>query len=503
MKQPASAAASSSSGLVAGRPSSHAGLERVGALEGAAAQGQATAAGLHVALPTRLRPTSDPEPHKPLLQRFVVSIKPFRPISCATTIPCSHTRMTSRRCARGSPRSRAGSRSWTRPAARRSPTRSATRSPARMREASANMGAGYATSHRAAAIVDEAEARPPASSAASPRDDLRRQHDLAELHALAHRRARVRRRRRDLVSALDHDGGVAPWLELAHDKDLVVKHIEVGDDMSSRRDLASMLAERTRVVAFAWASNAIGTITTPRGSCELAHGAGALAWVDAVHYAAHEPIDVRAIDADILICSPYKFYGPHLGMAFGRADLLETWRPYKVRPAPDDPPDAGSRPARSPRAAGRLTRRSTTSTRSAASTRSSRMRIARRAFPEHDLRRGDRLRAAGHGGPRADVPDQRRGRAGGRRGRAPRRARYRRVGPRLVVLARAVPASSATRRTPSGSGSSTTTRSRRSTGGGGPRVGAGLRGSRRGSRGGGALGASSPGRWVAGGHHWR
>jgi cysteine desulfurase family protein (TIGR01976 family) len=141
-----------------------------------------------------------------------------------------------------------------------------------------------------------------------------------------------------LVSALDHDGGVAPWLELAHDKDLVVKTIELRDDTTlDYDDLASKLGPRTRVVAFAWASNAIGTVTDAARVCRMAHDAGALAWIDAVHYAAHEPIDVRAIDADVLICSPYKFCGPHLGMAFGRAALLETWRPYKVRPAPSSP----------------------------------------------------------------------------------------------------------------------------------------------------------------------
>ena len=71
--------------------------------------------------------------------------------------------------------------------------------------------------------------------------------------------------------------------------------------------------------------------------CRLAHDAGALAWIDAVHYAAHEPIDVRQIDADVLICSPYKFCGPHLGMAYGRAEVIERWRPYKARPAPSTP----------------------------------------------------------------------------------------------------------------------------------------------------------------------
>jgi selenocysteine lyase/cysteine desulfurase len=69
----------------------------------------------------------------------------------------------------------------------------------------------------------------------------------------------------------------------------------------------------------------------------LAHDAGALAWIDAVHYGPHGPIDVQAVDADVLLCSPYKFYGPHLGLAYGKAQLLESWRPYKVRPAPDAP----------------------------------------------------------------------------------------------------------------------------------------------------------------------
>jgi selenocysteine lyase/cysteine desulfurase len=102
-------------------------------------------------------------------------------------------------------------------------------------------------------------------------------------------------------------------------------------------DLEAQLGPRTRVVAFPWASNALGTLVDAARVCDLAHEAGALAWVDAVHYAPHGPIDVAAIGADVLICSPYKFCGPHLGLAFGRAELLERWRPYKVRPAPDVP----------------------------------------------------------------------------------------------------------------------------------------------------------------------
>jgi selenocysteine lyase/cysteine desulfurase len=90
-------------------------------------------------------------------------------------------------------------------------------------------------------------------------------------------------------------------------------------------------------VAFPWASNAVGTLVDIARVAEMAHAVNALAWVDAVHYAPHGPIDIGAADVDVLICSPYKFYGPHLGLAFARAELLERWRPYKVRPAADRP----------------------------------------------------------------------------------------------------------------------------------------------------------------------
>ncbi|HKF14541.1 MAG TPA: cysteine desulfurase-like protein [Gaiellaceae bacterium] len=133
-----------------------------------------------------------------------------------------------------------------------------------------------------------------------------------------------------VCTRLDHDANVSPWLELARDLGLVVRFADY--DLS---DLEKQVTDRTRVVAFPWASNALGTLVDAERICALAHEAGALAWVDAVHYAPHGPIDVAAIDADVLLCSPYKFYGPHLGLAFVRHELLEGWRPYKVRPAPD------------------------------------------------------------------------------------------------------------------------------------------------------------------------
>jgi cysteine desulfurase family protein (TIGR01976 family) len=141
-----------------------------------------------------------------------------------------------------------------------------------------------------------------------------------------------------LVTRLDHDGNIAPWLELAHDLDLRVDFVEIHEDTSlDLDDLERRLTDRTRVVAFPLAANALGTMPDAARIVELAHGAGALAWADAVHYAPHGPIDVAALDVDILLCSPYKFFGPHLGLAFGREELLRSWRPYKVRPAADEP----------------------------------------------------------------------------------------------------------------------------------------------------------------------
>jgi cysteine desulfurase family protein (TIGR01976 family) len=208
-----------------------------------------------------------------------------------------------------------------------------------LREASANLGAGYATSRRVQEILEQAEARAALFLGCEPHEVI----FGANMTSLDFTLSRTAGRDfgpgdEILVSSLDHDGGVAPWLELAQDKGAVVRHIELNDDTSlDFADLQQKLGPRTKVVAFAWASNAIGTVVDARRVCKLAHDVGALAWIDAVHYAAHEPIDVRDVGADVLICSPYKFCGPHLGVAYGRAELLERWRPYKARPAPTTP----------------------------------------------------------------------------------------------------------------------------------------------------------------------
>ena len=141
-----------------------------------------------------------------------------------------------------------------------------------------------------------------------------------------------------VCTKLDHDGNVSPWLELAHDRGFVVKFAEIDEECRlDLEHLRSLLSDRTRVVAYPWAANSVGTVTPVAEVAALAHEAGALAWVDAVHYGPHGPIDVQAVDADVLLCSPYKFYGPHLGLAYIGRELAERMRPYKVRPSDDFP----------------------------------------------------------------------------------------------------------------------------------------------------------------------
>ena len=208
-----------------------------------------------------------------------------------------------------------------------------------LREASANVGAPYETGARVEAILDRARTDAGRFLGCSA-DDVIFGANMTTLDFALSRTASRDWREGDriLVSRLDHDGGVAPWVELAADRGFVVDWVDVDGDLRlDLDDLACKLDERVRVVACVAASNAVGTLTDVRRVAELAHEAGALAWVDAVHYAAHEPVDVETLGCDVLLCSPYKFCGPHLGLAYGRHDLLESWRAYKARPAGSTP----------------------------------------------------------------------------------------------------------------------------------------------------------------------
>jgi cysteine desulfurase family protein (TIGR01976 family) len=212
-----------------------------------------------------------------------------------------------------------------------------------LREANANLGGPFETSRLSDALIERAHTTA-AEFLNATIDEVAFGANMTTLNfALSRAAAREWREGDEIVcTQLDHDGNISPWLELAHDRGFTVHLARVDDECRLDLDhLRSLVNERTRVVAYPFAANAVGTVTPVAEIAEIAHGAGALAWIDAVHYGPHGPIDVAAAGADVLLCSPYKFYGPHLGLAFGRRELLESWRPYKVRPA--DPFPVGNR----------------------------------------------------------------------------------------------------------------------------------------------------------------
>jgi cysteine desulfurase family protein (TIGR01976 family) len=208
-----------------------------------------------------------------------------------------------------------------------------------LREASANLGAPYETGRRVEQILATARADAGRFLNCSA-DDVVFGTNMTTVDFMLSRTASRDWKEGDriLVSRLDHDGGVAPWVELAADRGFEVEWVDVTEDLRlDYDDLANRLDERVRVVACVASSNAVGTIVDVARVSELAHEAGALCWVDAVQYAAHEPVDVEALGCDVFITSSYKFCGPHVGLAYGRHDLLESWRPYKARPAASEP----------------------------------------------------------------------------------------------------------------------------------------------------------------------
>src|SRR5882724_12258614 len=142
-----------------------------------------------------------------------------------------------------------------------------------------------------------------------------------------------------LLTTLDHDANFSPWQAL-EELGIVIRvaNINEVDCTLDMADLASKINNRTKVVAVGVASNAVGTINDVAEITRLAHKVGALSYIDAVHYAPHGPIDVRAIDCDFLVCSSYKFFGPHMGILYGKREHLLRLTPYKVRPATNDSP---------------------------------------------------------------------------------------------------------------------------------------------------------------------
>lgn len=143
-----------------------------------------------------------------------------------------------------------------------------------------------------------------------------------------------------LLTTLDHDANFSPWKAL-EEKGVTVRIVDIREEDCTLdlEDFRNKLSHRTRLVAVGYASNAVGTINPIAEITRLAHAAGAIAYIDAVHYAPHGLIDVKELDCDFLVCSPYKFFGPHMGALYGKREHLERFRPYKVRPSHDEAPD--------------------------------------------------------------------------------------------------------------------------------------------------------------------
>ena len=208
--------------------------------------------------------------------------------------------------------------------------------------ANANTGGAFLTSRRSDAMLDDAHAAmADMLNAADPREIVFGANMTTLTYAMSRALgATLAPGDEIVVTALDHDANVAPWQALAEERGAVVRMADV--DLATctldMADLRRKITDRTKIVAIGYASNAAGTINDVATAVGWAREAGALSFVDAVQYAPHGPIDVQALGCDFLVCSAYKFFGPHLGILYGRLPLLERLHAYKVRPATDEPP---------------------------------------------------------------------------------------------------------------------------------------------------------------------
>ncbi|MGC8877777.1 MAG: cysteine desulfurase-like protein [Anaerolineae bacterium] len=211
-----------------------------------------------------------------------------------------------------------------------------------MVNANANTHGLYETSHRTDQVIEEARhAMADFLNAPSPDEIIFGPNMTTLTFAISRAIARTLHPGDEIVvTRLDHDANIAPWVALK-EQGAVIRYVDFNPE-DCTLDMASLqrlINERTRLVAVGYASNAVGTINDVRTIGEWAHAAGAWLYVDAVHYAPHGPIDVQAIDCDFLVCSAYKFFGPHIGVLWGRYEILDRLKAYKVRPAGDRPPD--------------------------------------------------------------------------------------------------------------------------------------------------------------------
>jgi cysteine desulfurase family protein (TIGR01976 family) len=210
------------------------------------------------------------------------------------------------------------------------------------RDQNANLGGAFATSQASDQVLAGARADVGAMLGADPGEVVFGANmTTLTFHASRALTRDLRPGDEILVTRVDHDGNVAPWRLAAEDRGLSIRYADIDPeacvvDLQSFADQLS--SGRVRIAAFNWASNGAGTISDAAAMTRMAREAGAISYIDAVQYAPHGPMDVHALGCDFLACSAYKFFGPHVGVLYGRAELLERIRPYKVRPAHDEPP---------------------------------------------------------------------------------------------------------------------------------------------------------------------
>lgn len=210
-----------------------------------------------------------------------------------------------------------------------------------LRTMNANHGGVFATSRRSDALLDEAHR---AAADFVGTDDPDCCYFGGNMTSLTFALSRALSRTwtvgdEIMVTRLDHDGDVSPWVLAARDAGVTVRHIGIRPDCTlDLDDFRRQLSPRTRLVAVGAASNAVGTVNPVAEMAAAAHAVGAKLFCDAVHYAPHRLIDVAAWDVDFLVCSAYKFFGPHVGLMYGKRELLESLTTYKLRPAPNELP---------------------------------------------------------------------------------------------------------------------------------------------------------------------
>ncbi len=210
-----------------------------------------------------------------------------------------------------------------------------------LKHSNANTNGAYATSHRTNEIIAGARSAMGDFLGCDPDEVVFGLNMTSLTYAMSRAIGRELGPGDEIVlTLLDHDANFAPWEALA-ERGVTIRRVAINpaDCTLDMNDLAGKMNSHTKLVAVGYASNAVGTINNVKEVVRLAHAAGALAYIDAVHYAPHGPLDVRALDCDFLVCSSYKFFGPHMGVLYGKGEHLRRLRPYKLRANTNESPN--------------------------------------------------------------------------------------------------------------------------------------------------------------------